>query len=177
MASKSTWAGGVLLWPMRAEMSSTPNFHTQKETVKEKIFSIATNRQPCMCPVSLNLAIYHLAGTRLWAVEFPTVQMYYCSIWDHKPVCLFPSRTCQMVKIFHCGLQHNHVRSMTTENGCFVYFRCRSVLGQLYHSSSCDVSLWWEPAGPKVFYPTAKPFFQQKETLQKLPVQCYGVFF
>lgn len=34
MASKSTWAGGVLVWPVRAEMSSTPNFHTPKETVK-----------------------------------------------------------------------------------------------------------------------------------------------
>lgn len=48
-------------------------------------------------------------------------------------------------------------QNMTTANGCLIYSRCLSVLGQWYPSvirpPSCEVWVWWEPSSPQDFHP------------------------
>lgn len=43
------------------------------------------------------------------------------------------------------------VQSMTMANGCLVYFRCLSFLGQWYCPPR-EFGVWWEPSSPQDFY-------------------------
>lgn len=108
----------------------------------QKMMSIASNTQPWAYLISLNLAINHLPGTRLWAVSFLTVQIYCRSIWDHNPCVYFQAEPAKGLNYFTVVFSIIIFRKMTTANGCLACFRCRSVLGQWYHPTSCEVWLW-----------------------------------